>query len=193
VNAEQAKALQRIRDSQAHLLGLISTVLDYARGAARAISYEITNVPVVELLERAQSFAHPQARAKRIALLCEPCDASLLVRADRPKARQVLVNLLANAVKFTEPGGTITLWAEQGGDGMVALHVRDTGSGIAAEEQERIFQPFVQVSSGSGQAQQGTGLGLAISRDLARGMGGDLTVKSVLGEGSTFTVALPSA
>jgi signal transduction histidine kinase len=193
VNAEQANALQRIRDSQRHLLGLINTVLDYAKGAAGAISYDLTDVPVVELLERAQSLARPQARAKGLELLCEPCDTGLVVRADRPKARQVLVNLLGNAVKFTEPGGTITLWAERGRDGMVAIHVRDTGSGIAADELEHIFMPFVQVAGKPDRMQQGTGLGLAISRDLARGMGGDLTVESMPGVGSTFTLVLPSA
>ena len=191
VNAEQVQALQRIRDSQSHLLGLINTVLDYARGAAGAINYGIEDVSVVELLERAQAFAHPQARAKRIALLCEPCNARLVVRADLPKARQVLVNLLGNAVKFTEPDGTITLWAESGLDGTIAIRVRDTGHGIAADQLERIFQPFFQVPGKAECAQQGTGLGLAISRDLARGMGGDLTVESTPGEGSTFALVLP--
>jgi signal transduction histidine kinase len=193
VNAEQAEALHRIRDSQRHLLGLINTVLDYAKGAAGAISYEITDVPVVELLERAQAFAHPQARAKGLELLCEPCDTALVTRADRPKARQVIVNLLANAVKFTEPGGTIRIWAERARDDVVAIHVRDTGRGIAADELEHIFHPFVQVPDEPGHTQQGTGLGLAISRDLARGMGGELTVESTPGQGSTFTFTLPSA
>ena len=193
VNADQAEALQRIRDSQRHLLGLINTVLDYAKGAAGALSYEFTDVPVVELLERAQSFAHPQARAKRLVLVCEPCDSGLAVRADRPKARQVLINLLGNAVKFTEPGGKITLWAERGHNGTIAIRVRDTGSGIAADELEHIFQPFVQVPGEPDRLQQGTGLGLAISRDLARGMGGDLTVESALGAGSTFSFTLPAS
>ena len=193
VNADQVLALQRIRDSQRHLLGLINAVLDYAKGAAGAISYEITDIPVVELLERAQSFAHPQARAKQLTLLCEPCDTGLVVRADRPKARQVIVNLLGNAVKFTEPGGAITLWAERRGDDTIAIRVRDTGSGIAAHELEHIFEPFVQVPGEPGRAQQGTGLGLAISRDLARGMGGDLTVESTPGVGSTFAFVLPAA
>ena len=191
VNAEQVKALQRIRDSQSHLLGLINTVLDYARGAAGAITYEVADVPVVEMLQRAQSFAHPQARAKRIELRCDPCDADLVVRADRSKARQVLVNLLGNAVKFTEPGGAITLWAEPGPDDTIAIRVRDTGHGIAADQLERIFQPFFQVAGEPDRAEQGTGLGLAISRDLARGMGGELTVESTLGVGSTFTLVLP--
>ena len=193
VNDEQARALQRIRDSQRHVLGLINAVLDYAKGAAGAITYDIVSVPVVELLERAQSFAHPQARAKQLEVVCEPCDAGLLVRADRPKARRVIVNLLGNAVKFTEPGGTITLSAERDGDDRIAIHVRDTGCGIAPEELEHIFQPFVQVPGEPGRVQQGTGLGLAISRDLARGMNGELTVESTRGVGSTFTLVLPAA
>jgi signal transduction histidine kinase len=191
VNAAQADALRRIRDSQSHLLGLITTVLEYARGAAGAVSYEITEVPVEALLERAQSFAQPQAQAKRLELLCESGDTRLVVRADRSKARQILVNLLGNAVKFTEPGGTINLWAEPRPDDTIAISVRDTGHGIAASQLERIFQPFVQITSGADHEQQGTGLGLAISRDLARGMGGELTVESTPGVGSTFTLVLP--
>jgi signal transduction histidine kinase len=188
VNAEQVEALARIRDSQRHLLGLINTVLDYSRGAAAAIQYEITDTPVAELLTSAESFARPQARAKRLELRCDPCEATLVARADRDKARQIIINLLANAVKFTSPGGRVTLHAERRGADVAAIRVSDTGSGIAADQFERIFQPFVQLEGG---AQQGTGLGLAISRDLARGMAGDVTVESTPGVGSTFTLLLP--
>jgi signal transduction histidine kinase len=192
VTPDQAKSLSRIRDSQRHLLGLINTVLDYARGAAGAIRYEITDVVVGDLLASAEAFALPQARAKRLELQSAECDPGLVVRADHEKARQVIVNLLANAVKFTAPGGRITLSARGRDDDAVAIAVRDTGFGIAADQLERIFHPFVQVETESGPPQQGTGLGLAISRDLARGMGGELTVESAPGKGSTFTVVLPA-
>jgi signal transduction histidine kinase len=192
VNADQAAALARIRDSQRHLLGLINTVLDYARGAAGALQYDISDVPVDELLTSAASFAQPLARAKRLALHVAGCDPTLAVRADRDKVRQVIVNLLANAVKFTEPGGRIALsagWRED----RVVIRVSDSGCGIAAGELENIFQPFVQLEGDEESARQGTGLGLAISRDLARGMAGDLTVESTPGSGSIFTLVLPAA
>ena len=192
VTAEQSTALQRIRDSQRHVLGLINMVLDYAKGAAGAIEYDITDVLVVELLASAESFALPQARAKQLTLVHADHDAALAVRADRDKARQIVVNLLGNAVKFTEPGGRVTLFAS-GCDDRVFVRVGDTGHGIATEQLERIFQPFVQVRSEQNSARQGTGLGLSISRDLARGMGGDLTVESTPGVGSTFTLVLPAA
>ncbi len=193
VTEEQATALERIRDSQRHLLGLINTVLDYAKGAADAMRYDIVDVPVHELLASAASFALPQARAKRIELRTVPCDPALAVRADRARARQVVVNLLGNAVSYTPPDGRIVLSAEPAGDGAIAIRVSDTGCGIAADQLERIFEPFVQLAGESGSGRQGTGLGLAISRDLARGMSGDLTVQSTPDEGSTFTLVLPAA
>jgi len=193
VNADQAKALERIRDSQRHVLGLVNTVLEYARGAAHAISYEISDVPIADLLSSAESFALPQARAKRIALRHDGCDPTLVARADRAKALQILINLLGNAVKFTAPDGQVTFGAERCGNGAIAIRVSDTGVGIATDQLERIFQPFVQVEGSAPRAQQGTGLGLAISRDLARGMDGDVTVESTPDTGSTFTLWLPAS
>jgi signal transduction histidine kinase len=192
VNAEQTEALERIRDGQRHVLGLINTVLDYAKGAAHAIHYDVSDVPIADLLSSAESFALPQARAKRIELRRAACDPDLVARADRAKALQIVINLLANAVKFTAPDGRVTVGGEQCGDGAIAVRVSDTGYGIAADQLERIFQPFVQVEGNSGRTQQGTGLGLPISRDLARGMDGDVTVESTPGEGSTFTLWLPA-
>jgi signal transduction histidine kinase len=192
VNAEQSKSLERIRDSQRHVLGLINTVLDYARGASHAIHYEMGDVPVDDLMSNAESFALPQARARRIELRRATCDADLVAHADRAKALQILINLLGNAVKFTAPEGQVALLAERGGADTIAIRVSDTGFGLAADQLERIFQPFVQVEWSPGRAQQGTGLGLAISRDLARGMNGDVTVESTPGAGSTFTLWLPA-
>jgi signal transduction histidine kinase len=107
----------------------------------------------------------------------------------------VLLNLLSNAVKFTPPGGRVTVALEDAAaaDGTIALHVTDTGVGIAADKLEAIFAPFVQVGRTLSSPGEGTGLGLAISRDLARGMGGDLTAASEEGTGSTFTLRLPLA
>jgi signal transduction histidine kinase len=118
------------------------------------------------------------------------CATDLVARADPERLRQILLNLLGNAAKFTPEGGQIAIeCAEQ--DHEVAIRVRDTGIGIPPEALERIFDPFVQVGRDLRAPSDGVGLGLAISRDLARRMGGDLTVESRVGEGSTFTLLLP--
>ena len=118
------------------------------------------------------------------------------MRAEPEKVQQVVLNLLSNAVKFTPPGGRIGLTcaaAPAAGGGTVRITVADTGCGIALDQLERMFEPFVQVDTALTRTQEGVGLGLAISRDLARGMGGDLMVESTPGVGSTFTLTLPSA
>jgi signal transduction histidine kinase len=114
------------------------------------------------------------------------------VHADGEKTEQILLNLLANAVKYTQPGGHIQVVVEET-DARVHIHVRDTGQGIPAERLSSIFDPFVQVQSGISRDSGGVGLGLAISRDLARAMNGDIEVHSELGAGSRFTVHLPAA
>ena len=106
---------------------------------------------------------------------------------------QILLNLVTNAIKFTEPGGRIAVWTDRA-EGGVRIHVRDTGRGIAPEQLESVFEPFVQVDRHvTPHNDQGVGLGLAISRELARAMGGDVTVVSAPGQGSTFTLTLPAA
>ncbi|HEY0997849.1 MAG TPA: ATP-binding protein, partial [Gemmatimonadaceae bacterium] len=148
-------------------------------------------VPVADLLDGVHLFVEPQVIARQQRFHCDPCDVALRVRADREKASQILLNLVSNAVKFTEPGGEIRIGAEPVGDDAVAIHVRDTGQGIPADKLDAVFDPFVQVDSQFTREAQGTGLGLAISRELARGMHGELTAESTLGEGSTFTLTLP--
>jgi len=117
-------------------------------------------------------------------------DKTASVLADPEKFQQIVLNLLTNAVKFTDTGGSITLSARPKGN-CVEISVADTGAGISPEKLDRIFDPFVQAERRLNQPVQGVGLGLAISRDLARAMGGDLTVVSVVGQGSTFTLKLP--
>lgn len=124
-------------------------------------------------------------------------ESGIAIRADREKVQQILLNLLTNAIKFTAPGGRITVEGVPCSERptMVGISVRDTGIGIPAAKLEAIFEPFVQLGSRPRPANQrdGVGLGLAISRDLARGMGGDLTAASTVGEGATFTLTLPRA
>ncbi len=193
VTPEQLTALERIKRSQRHLLGLINGVLDFAQVEAGAVSYELENVSVDEVLATCEALTAPQVGEKELELLDVCRDTKLFVHADHAKLQQIVVNLLSNAVKFTEPGGRVTLECGALGEERVSLRVSDTGRGIAADQLERVFQPFVQVDAKLTRAAVGTGLGLAISRDFARGMGGDLTVESAPGIGSTFILTLPSA
>jgi signal transduction histidine kinase len=192
VTAQQQEDLRRIQTSQRHLLGLINEVLNYAKLETGSVQYDVAEVSIHDALVGVESLVAPQARAKALALHVAPGPPGLAVRADAEKVRQILVNLLSNAVKFTDRGGRVELTCEGAGD-LVRVHVRDTGIGIPADQLERIFEPFVQVRADLTRTAEGTGLGLAISRDLARGMDGDLTAESTLGEGSTFTLTLPAA
>jgi signal transduction histidine kinase len=190
VTPEQRSDLERIQRSQRHLLGLINGVLNYARLEVGNVRYDVVDVPVDELLATCEALVAPQARAKRIRLVVPACPPTLTVRADYEKVQQIILNLLTNSIKFTDDGGLVEITCEEDGDS-VAINVIDTGCGIAPEKIAAIFDPFVQVDARLTRTHEGVGLGLAISRDLARGMGGDLTVKSVLGQGSTFTLRLP--
>ncbi|MBW3630588.1 MAG: PAS domain S-box protein, partial [Gemmatimonadetes bacterium] len=172
VTAAQRDDLRRIQKSQQHLLGLINEVLNYAKLETGAVRYELSDVLVRDALTAAESLVAPQARAKSLALLVTECPPALSARVDGEKLRQILVNLLSNSVKFTEPNGRIEV-ACSGDDARVTIAIRDTGIGIPADKLESIFEPFVQVRSELTRPHEGTGLGLAISRDLARGMGGD--------------------
>jgi PAS domain S-box-containing protein len=186
----QRDDLRRIQRAKRHLLSLINDVLNFAKLEAGHIHFELAEVPVAELIAGLDVLVGPQLRDRGLAYVCEPVDPALAVRADREKARQILLNLLSNAVKFTERGSVRVEVAPTGGD-RVAIRVHDTGVGIPAERLEEVFSPFVQIGRGLSSTHEGTGLGLAISRDLARGMGGDLTAESEVGVGSVFTLTLP--
>ena len=191
VTKEQLVALERIQRSQRHLLGLINGVLNYSRVEAGAVHYQIADIPLEESLAACEALVAPQVRAKGLTLTSTGCPPDAQVRADREKLQQILLNVLSNAVKFTEAGGRIEMVCAYESGGMLSVRISDTGRGIPREQLERVFQPFVQVDAGLTRAHDGVGLGLAISRDLARGMGGDLTVASEAGHGSTFTLTLP--
>ncbi|HSU14742.1 PAS domain-containing sensor histidine kinase [Longimicrobium sp.] len=190
---EAARAdVDRMRRSGQHLLSLINDILNFARIEAGQLSYHLEKVPVAGLLADLDALVMPQVTQRGLTYQSSRGEGGLAVRADAEKTRQILLNLVTNAIKFTEPGGTIRVSYHRA-DGGVRIRVSDTGRGIAPEQQQRIFDPFVQVDRHlTSESQQGVGLGLAISRDLARGMGGDLGVRSTPGEGSTFTLWLPS-
>jgi PAS domain S-box-containing protein len=190
VTPAQRENLAKIRRNQMHLLGLINDVLNFARIEAGQVKYEIHDVPLDGTLSGVEALVEPQLRAKGLDYTYRPGDRSVAALADRERLEQVVLNLLTNAVKFTDRGGGVVLeWEATDGD--VAIRVRDTGRGIPRDRLDVIFEPFVQVDPTLTRASEGTGLGLAISRDLARAMGGDLTVQSEEGRGSTFTLTLP--
>lgn len=189
VTEEQLSDLRKIRRNQQHLLGLINSVLSFARLDSGRMSYDVTNVPLAACMQSMTSLIEPQLKGREIQYRCEETDGRVSVCADSEKLQQILLNLLDNAIKFTQPGGSVTLRADIH-DAFVHVSVTDTGIGIASSRWDEIFEPFVQVSSSYGR-KEGVGLGLAISRDLARGMAGDLTVSSELGAGATFLLSLP--
>jgi signal transduction histidine kinase len=186
---EQQEDLGRIMRSQRHLLSVINDILNFARLEAGHVEYRVANVPVSELLGDLESLIRPQLAAKQLAFSCDPMPNGVSARADAEKVRQVLLNLLANAVKFTGVGGGVHVTCDHD-DTRVYIRVSDTGIGIPVDRRGAIFEPFVQLHRTLAQPAEGTGLGLAISRDLARGMGGELTVESEPGKGSTFTLVL---
>jgi len=202
---EQLRYVQRIVWSSTHLLGLINDILDFSKieaGEMLAHEEDVFTGPVVQ---DAMELVRPQTRERGVEMVDErPSEEGVPFVGDEQRVRQVLVNLLSNAAKFTEPGGRITITsglsddappqAQVHGSGPWAfVRVRDTGIGIAPEQLAHIFDPFHQVDSTHTRAQGGTGLGLAISRRLARLMGGDLVADSTPQVGSVFTLWLPSS
>jgi PAS domain S-box-containing protein len=192
ITPEQRADLARIQASQRHLLGLINQVLNYTRIETGTVQYELANVAVSEALASAEALVVPQVRARGLTYVVGGCDPALLVRADRDKLQQIMLNLLTNAIKFTEAGGELRVECAARG-ALVDIMVQDTGIGIASDKLTQVFEPFVQVDQRLTRPHEGVGLGLAISRDLARGMGGDLSATSSVGVGSRFTLALPAA
>ena len=189
VTNEQHADFTRIKRSTRHLLSLINDILNFAKLEAGHVDFRVEDVAIDAVLAEVDEMMTSQFRQKSI--LVERVGCSALVRADPDRLRQILVNLLTNASKFTPAGGRVQIVCGTGNDG-VTVEVLDTGIGIAPESLQRIFEPFVQVDrSLTSVDRDGVGLGLAISRDLARAMNGDLTAESVLGEGSRFVLTLP--
>jgi PAS domain S-box-containing protein len=190
LNSQQAQDVARIRRSQQHLLVLINDVLNFAKVDAGQIEYHVTAVPLDDALHDAEALIAPQVLAKGLHYTYKNADRSVAVLADPEKLQQIVLNLLSNAVKFTDEGGSITLSTQTEGD-CVEISVQDTGNGVPPEKIATIFEPFVQAERRLNQPVQGVGLGLAISQDLARGMNGEIRVRSSVGKGSTFTLSLP--
>jgi PAS domain S-box-containing protein len=189
ITAAQSEDLAKIKRSQQHLLGLINDIMNFARLETGHVSLKLSDINVNETLTVLDTLTEPQLDTKGIAYVKAHCDVGLTAWADEEKTRQILINLVSNAIKFTATGGTIAITCVADDDA-VRFRVRDTGRGIAREKLEVIFDPFVQVNK-QFTRDEGVGLGLAISRDLARMMHGELTAESDVGVGSVFTLILP--
>ena len=192
ITPAQREQLERIQHSQEHLLGIINDILNFSRMEAGQVVYDIGAIDIQGVIGLVVPMVAPQADQARLRLTTGHCPSGIIAMADRAKVEQILLNLLSNAVKFTKEDGEIEVTCGLDGDRVLAS-VRDTGIGIPADQLDKIFAPFVQVGRSLANPKEGTGLGLAISRDLARAMGGDLTVTSAEGVGSTFTLTLPRA
>jgi signal transduction histidine kinase len=188
---KQRVSLTRIQLNQQHLLSLIDDVLSFARIEAGRLTIDVQTIPVHDTVEALEALVRPDLEKKELVFSCNACDSGLSVRADPEKLRQILLNLVGNAIKFTGPQGRIRVGAEQQGES-VRIWVSDTGIGISADEIARVFEPFFQVERGPTRGYPGIGLGLAIARDLAHAMDGEVVLESRVGEGSTVSVLLPS-
>jgi PAS domain S-box-containing protein len=185
----QRRYIQRIQQSQQLLLGLITTILDFAKlESGQSIDLALHPTVIHEVLVHMEGLVGAQLEEKELNYAYRCADWSIAANADAGKVQQILLNLLANAIKFTDRGGNIALECELEPEA-VAIRVIDTGKGIPIDKIEAIFEPFVQLKP-KGAVTNGTGLGLPISRRLATTMGGSLSAASEIGKGSTFTLRL---
>jgi PAS domain S-box-containing protein len=189
ITEEQRDVLQRMDDACRELLRMITDILAFAQLESGRVEVRTEPVRLADAMARAESLIRVRVEERRLKLSSD-CNGAVAM-ADPDKLQQILLNLLTNAIKFTPSGGAISVSCSSDGN-RLRMHVRDTGVGIPSEQLETVFDPFVQLDhQPADPTQRGVGLGLAISRDLARAMDGELTVESVPGEGSVFTVELP--
>jgi PAS domain S-box-containing protein len=196
---KQRDALARVEVAQNHLLTLVNDILESAQVEAGSIRLTLERLSLGDVCSRLSTIMAPQAEAKGVHFSCQVVPQSdadqVHVLADRERVLQVLVNLVTNAIKFTNEGGEVTVGAFVSDD-HIMVQVRDNGCGIPRDQLTRIFEPFVQLArapADQATPDHGIGLGLSTSRDLARRMGGTITVDSEPGVGSTFTLILPAA
>ncbi len=188
----QRESVEQILRAGRHLLGLIDEVLDIARIEAGRLRLSVEPVPLAETIRGAVDLMATLARDRTIDLRVEAAPSGMHVMADRQRLHQVLLNLLANGVKYTSPGGTVTVSCAAVSDDLLQVRVTDTGPGIAPDKLERLFTPFDRLGAETGGV-EGTGLGLTLSKHLVEAMGGVLRVDSRVGVGSTFSVELSIA
>jgi PAS domain S-box-containing protein len=192
LTSDQTADLERIQRSQHNLLSLINDILNYAKLEAGHVVFDMAEVDVDSLLMELEPLVTPQLRSRQLSFAYSGSGQGLVAWADPEKVRQIMLNLLSNAIKFTEPGGVVSVGCKAD-DQWIDISVTDTGLGIPADKLSAVFEPFVQLDRKLTSSHEGTGLGLAISRDLARGLGGELSVGSSTAQGSTFQLRLRRA
>lgn len=190
LNPKQRHSLDRIVHSQQHLLALIEDVLSFAQTEAGRLSFSLRPVQVSSTLDSVRSIVAAEVAKKQITLRVAACDPEVKVQADADKLRQVLLNLITNAMKFTSAGGEIAI-AALPDDHSVRIAVQDSGIGISAEHIDKVFDPFFQVDQGGTRRYPGVGLGLSIVRDSVMAMGGQVGIESKLGQGTIAYITLP--
>jgi PAS domain S-box-containing protein len=192
LNDEQTSQLRIVRANGRHLLSLINELLDLARIESGKIELHMEQLDCVQLLEEVVLGLLPVAEEKRIELAVESPAARRAVRSDRRALKQILINLTNNAIKFTDEGAVVLRLSHPDGDGAVTrLDVVDSGRGIKADDQERVFAAFEQIGASTASPLEGTGLGLYICQTLSTLIGADITFTSEFGRGTTFTLDLP--
>lgn len=192
ITPSQQDALKRVATNQRHLLALIDDILSFAQLESGRLRLEIGEFDVAAMVESVDALIAPIAGARGVQFTGTSAASTASALGDEERVRQILQNLVGNAIKFTPEGGRVGLHAATRED-LVLFAVSDTGPGIEPDQFDSIFNPFYQIDRAHNRPKEGVGLGLSISRDLAEAMGGKLTVESSVGEGSTFTLALPLA
>jgi signal transduction histidine kinase len=190
VNEKQEEYLQDILSSGRHLLSLINDILDLAKIEAGRMELEAGDFDLPQAIDNTLVLIRERAMRRGITVERSVDPALGEINGDERKVKQVLLNLLSNAVKFTPEGGRIEVRAAVA-DGTAEISVTDTGVGIAPEDQEAVFEEFRQVGTDYARKHEGTGLGLALARKFVELHGGKIWVKSQVGQGSTFTFAIP--
>ena len=180
-----------VPDSGQHLLALINDILDIAKIESGGMALRESEVPLERAIIDSVELMKQKATADGVALSCDVAAGLPAVFADARALRQVMLNLLSNALKFTPSGGTVTAFAYTEPNGAIAFGVRDTGTGIAQADLDHVFEKFGQGRHDVAMAEKGTGLGLAIVRGLMRAHGGDVTLMSRIGEGTCVSAWLP--
>jgi signal transduction histidine kinase/CheY-like chemotaxis protein len=190
LNQEDQEGVERILAAGHHLLALINELIDIARIESGEFSLSVEPVAVQPVVEETCQLMAPLAADRSITISQPSPPPGLAVKADRQRLRQILVNLLSNAIKYNRPGGTITITCQASSPDQASLTVADTGPGVSAADLDRIFDPFERLGAEQ-TAIEGTGIGLPLARAFAEAMRGHLTVASIPGEGTTFTITLP--